>query len=150
MIHHLHTEIEIHAPPRLVWEILTDLRAYSDWNPFIVESSGTVATGERLTNRMQPPGGTARTFRPTVTEVVPEQSVEWLGRLGLPGVFDGRHRFELIALADDRTRFVHAEHFRGLLVRPMKRSLDTDIAAGFAAMNAAVKARAEARVGTTS
>ena len=149
MIHHLHTEIEIDAPPSVVWEILTDLPAYADWNPFVVESSGIVAQGERLTNRLQPPGGRAMTFRPTVTEVVPERSFEWLGRLGLPRVFDGRHRFELHPVGDGRTRFVHTEDLRGLLVRPMRGSLDTGTLAGFTAMNLAIKARAEARVGTT-
>ena len=150
MAHQLHTEIEIDAPTEIVWDVLIDLDHYVEWNPFIVEAKGTPAVGERLTNRLQPPGGKAMTFRPTVTEREEEGSFEWLGRLGLPGVFDGRHRFELTQAGDGRTRVVHTEHFRGLLVRLMKRSLDTNTLAGFTAMNEALKARAEARVGTTS
>ena len=69
MAHHLHTEVEIDAAPATVWTILTDLADYSEWNPFITSSTGTVATGERLVNRLEPPGGKALTFRPTVTEV---------------------------------------------------------------------------------
>ena len=69
MAHQLHSQIEIDAPAAVVWDILTDLEHYADWNPFVVESTGTVAVGERLTNRMQPPGGKPMTFRPTVTEV---------------------------------------------------------------------------------
>ena len=69
MKHELHTEIDIEAPPTDVWAILTDLDAYADWNPFVVSSSGTVAVGERLSNRMQPPGGKAMNFSPTVTVV---------------------------------------------------------------------------------
>ena len=150
MKHHLHTEIEIDAPPSVVWEILVALEEYETWNPFVVEASGIVAVGERLENRLQPPGGRAMTFRPTVTEVVPGRVFEWLGRLGLPRLFDGRHRFELEPTDEGGTRLAHTEHFRGLLVPLMKRSLDTGTLAGFRAMNDVLKAQAEARVGAGS
>lgn len=149
MKHDLHTSIDIDAPPEIVWEMLTDLDEYATWNPFVVSASGTVAVGERLTNRLQPPGGKAMTFRPTVTEVEPERTFEWLGHLGVRGLFDGRHRFELQATPTG-THLVHREDFSGILVRLMKRSLDSRTAAGFEAMNAALKARAEANVGSSS
>ncbi len=143
MGHQLHTEIHIEAAPGVVWSVLTDLERYADWNPFIVSSSGRVEVGERLTNRLQPPGGRAVTFRPVVTAVEAERTFEWLGRLGLPRLFDGRHRFELTATPEGGTRVVHGERFRGLLVPLMRRSLDTTTLAGFEAMNAALKARCE-------
>lgn len=40
-------------------------------------------------------GGNAIMFRPRITVVEPPVAFEWLGRLGLPGLFDGRHRFDL-------------------------------------------------------
>ena len=150
MAHQLHTEIEIEAPTEVVWDVLTDLEQYADWNPFIVEAAGSATVGERLTNRLQPPGGKAMTFRPTVTEVEKHRSFEWLGRLGLPGIFDGRHRFELRSTPADGTALVHTEQFTGVLVPFMKSSLDTNTAAGFDAMNTALKARAEAQVGSGS
>lgn len=143
MAHHLHTEIEIDAPPAAVWSVLADLDGYPDWNPFITSSTGTVATGERLVNRLQPPGGKALTFKPTVTEVDEGRVLEWLGRLGLPGVFDGRHRFELVPQGAG-TRLVQTETFTGILVPLLSKSLDTATIAGFRAMNAALKTRAEA------
>ncbi len=148
MRHALHTEVTIDAPPAVVWQVLTDLDRYPEWNPFIVESRGTPALGERLTNRLQPAGGKAMTFRPTITACRPEAVLEWLGRAGLPGLFDGRHRFELRATADGGTTVSHTEHFSGLLVRFLRASLDTSTKAGFEAMNAALKARAEAHART--
>ncbi len=143
MRHELHTEVTIDAPPAVVWSVLTDLDRYPEWNPFIVESTGVLALGERLTNRLQPPGGKPMTFRPTVTAFEPHLTFEWLGRLGLPGVFDGRHRFELRETPSGGTVVTHTEHFRGVLVRFLRSSLDTSTKAGFEAMNAALKARAE-------
>ena len=45
MRHQLHTEIEIDAPTETVWETLTKLENYPNWNPFIVSAEGTVAVG---------------------------------------------------------------------------------------------------------
>ncbi len=141
----LHTEILIDAPPATVWAILTDFVAYPDWNPFVSSAVGTLAVGERLVIRLVPPGGKPVTFKPTVTEVDAGRSLEWLGRLVLPGVFDGRHRFELLPNGDG-TRLVQTERFSGVVVPVMRRSLDTHTRAGFEAMNTALKARAEASI----
>lgn len=103
-----------------------------------------------MTNRLRPLGGRAATFRPIVTEVEEERSFEWLGRLLLPGVFDGRHRFELTPTPAGGTSVVHSEHFTGVLVPVLRRSLDKNTAAGFAAMNTALKRRAEARAESRS
>lgn len=144
MAHELRTEIEIDASPTTVWAILGDLAAYPDWNPFITSSEGTLAVGEQLVNRIEPPGGKPMTFSPTVTEVEPGRTLEWHGRFVLPGVFDGRHRFDLVP-HEDGTRLRHGERFTGLLVPFLRKSLDTHTLAGFEAMNTALKTRAEAR-----
>ena len=44
------------------------------------------------------------TFKPRVTVVEPGRRLEWLGTMGIPGLFDGRHSFTLTPLADGRTR----------------------------------------------
>jgi hypothetical protein len=147
MHYELHTEVEIVAPIDAVWETLTDLAAYPDWNPFIVSAQGRAEVGERLTNRMQPPDGKAITFKPTVTVVEPPVALEWLGRLGLPGIFDGRHRFDLAPSEHGGTLVTQSEEFDGIVVRYMRKSLDTKTMAGFDAMNAALKARVETALG---
>jgi hypothetical protein len=140
--HELHTEIEIDAPPDVVWEVLTDLDGYADWNPFITSSVGKPEVGEKLVNRMEPPGGKAMTFKPQVTVVEDGKTFEWLGKLGFAGVFDGRHRFEVEA-SPTGTKLTQSESFDGMLVRFLRRSLDTKTISGFEEMNVALKARAE-------
>ena len=150
MHHALHTEVEIAAPIDAVWETLTDLAAYPEWNPFIVSAQGRAEVGERLTNRMQLPGAKGITFKPTVTVVEPPVALEWLGRLGLPGIFDGRHRFDLTPSKSGGTLVTHSEQLDGILVRFMRMSLDTGTTAAFEAMNAALKDRVETIVGSKS
>lgn len=142
MRHRLETSIHIAATPAEVWHVLTDLDAYGEWNPFIVSAQGTVAVGEKLENRLKPPGGRPMTFRPKVTAVEPNRRLEWLGRLGVPGLFDGRHRFDLEPTPSS-TLLRHTEDFNGVLVRLMKKSLDGSTLTGFNAMNRALKDRVE-------
>lgn len=138
MRHRITAEIDVEAPPDAVWAQLADLTGYAEWNPFIPSASGVLAPGERLSLRLQPPGGRALPIRPTLTEVVPGSVLEWLGHLGVPGLFDGRHRFELTATPEG-TRLVQTEAFSGLLVRPLRGVLDGSTLAGFRAMNEALR-----------
>jgi hypothetical protein len=140
MRHEIRAEIDIEAPPDAVWAELADLAGYEEWNPFITRAEGTAREGERLALRMQPTGGRALTIRPRVTEADAGSSFEWLGHLGVPGIFDGRHRFELTPTPTG-THLVQRESFRGVLVRPLRRSLDGGTLAGFEAMNAALRRR---------
>jgi hypothetical protein len=140
MRHEIRTEIDIEAPPDEVWGRLADLDAYEGWNPFITRAEGAAEAGRRLSLRMQPAGGRAMTIRPRVTAASPGAALEWLWHLGVPGIFDGRHRFELTATPSG-THLVQREEFRGVLVRPLRRSLDIGTHAGFEAMNAALRRR---------
>lgn len=140
----LHTEIEINATPETVWHILMDFDSYPEWNPFILRLSGTAAIGETLQARLRPEGGKPVTVRPKVTELEPFRSFEWLGRLGVKGLFDGRHRFR-IEPTSGGTRLVQNEEFTGFLVPLLSRSLNRGTRRGFVAMNEALKERAEGK-----
>ena len=137
----IETVVDIHAEPDDVWAVLTDTASYPEWNPFVTEMDGTLAEGERLRIRIEPPEGRAMNFKPRVTTFEPEQRLEWLGRLVVPGLFDGRHEFVLDSQHHNHTRVTHREHFSGLLVRFFLD--EDDIRAGFEAMNEALRARVE-------
>ena len=146
MIKRLVHNVDVDAGPEAVWQVLTDLSAYPEWNPFIVRAEGEVAVGSRLTLRMQPVGGRAVTLRPTVIEAAAGRQLRWKGRSGLPHILDADHRFAVVALAGGRSRLTQDETFSGLLVPILARSLDRHTLPAFAAMNAAVKERAERAV----
>jgi hypothetical protein len=141
----IRTEIVIAAPVEVVWDVLTDLPAHAAWDPFIVEAAGQLQPGARLRLRIVPPGGRGMVFRPRVVEVVEGRSFAWLGRLGVPGLFDGLHRFDLEPLPDRRTRMVQSESFRGVLL-PLLRGTLVRAEQGFRHLDAALARQAEARV----
>ena len=131
----------IDASPERVWEVLTDLESYPQWNPFITEGSGEAREGAKLKLRMQPPGGNAMNFTPTVLKADPGRELRWLGRLFVAGVFDGEHWFTLEPEGEG-TRLVQGEKFSGILPRFMGKTL-TKTEQGFEALNSALKERAE-------
>ena len=139
----LASEIDIDAGPAQVWDVLTDLTAYDEWNPFIVHADGQAVPGQRLTLRMRPAGGRTGTFRPTVVESEPCGRLRWLGRLGIRGVLDAEHTFTIEARPGGGTRLRQDEEFRGVLVPLLARSLDTGTLPAFHAMNEALKQRVE-------
>jgi hypothetical protein len=143
MTKHLASSIDIDASPERVWHVLTDFAAYREWNPFITSVRGTAEPGSRLTVRMQPVGARAVTLAPRVLEAVRGRRLRWLGRVGLPGIFDAEHDFSLESRGDGGTRLRQTEQFRGLLVPLLARSLDRHTRPAFVAMNEALKRRAE-------
>jgi len=137
-------EIEIDAPPDEVWRVLADTDRYGEWNPFITSLRGELRDGAKLEVRIAPPGGKAMTFRPTVLTAVPGRELRWLGRLLVPGLFDGEHRLVLEPLVEGRTRFVQSERFSGVVVRMLAGTLEKT-RLGFHEMNQALRAEVEAR-----
>jgi hypothetical protein len=138
----LSTEIVFEGTPQEVWDVLTDLAAYGEWNPFITKIDGEPRTGAKLEVRMEPEGERAMTFRPTVLTVEPGREFKWLGHLLVPGVFDGEHRWLIEEIEPGRVRFTQSERFGGILVPLLWKKLrDGGTAKGFRAMNEALAAR---------
>jgi hypothetical protein len=139
----IRTEIEIDAPVKVVWSILTDFARYAQWNPFIREISGELRRGAQLQVNLGPPGKRAMRFKPIVQMVEPQKAFRWLGHLFFSGLFDGEHIFEVETVGQNAARFIQREKFNGILVGIFRKSLDTDIKNGFIAMNEALKREAE-------
>lgn len=133
--------VDIAASPRQVWTVLANLDAYKDWNPFIQSASGQLTVGSTLTLRMVPAQGRPMTFRPKVLAAQPGVLLCWIGRLVMPGIFDGTHQFELQDVAG-ATRVTQSETFRGVLV-PFTGKTIAATQGDFRALNQALKTRVE-------
>ena len=136
------TEIVINASREKVWNILTDFDKYPKWNPFIIKIEGELVKGKKLTNTMLN-GGKKFVFKPTILSVIPHQYFDWLGKLYIPGIFDGHHYFEIDELSSNQIKLTQGEHFSGILSTSILKKIGNDTRNNFIKMNQAVKALAE-------
>jgi len=122
-------------------ESLTDFASFPEWNPFIRRISGPLEVGARVDVFLAASGARGTRFRPTVKKIVPDRELRFGVNLGIPGLFDAEHIFELESAGPNRVRFVQRALYRGLCVPLFAGRLDRDVRRGFEEMNRALRAR---------
>ncbi len=134
-------EVEIKAPPALVWKVLTDFPSYPIWNPYIYPATGALRPGGRLEVTLHPDHQTIN-FLATVLTVAPNRELRWGGRTLTSGLFDRVQTFTIEPAGPGRVRLVASERFTGLLI-PFSGKLLGDTQRGLVMMAQALRARAE-------
>ena len=137
----IRTETEIAATAQEVWDVLADFPRHPGWNPGMESIEGTPVAGERLTVTFAMPTGRRIVMKPRVLVAEPGRELRWLGRMFVPMLFDGEHRFEIHERAPGRVTFVQGERFRGVLVPFLRKLIDVDTVENFHRTNAALAAR---------
>ena len=137
------SEIEIAAPASRVWEILTDLERYPEWNLFTpkVESTLEVGAAVHLHTRLR---STQLAHRvETVTEHVPGERICWGMKMGARFVLAAERRQILTSLDAARTRYLTDDTLTGLLTPIVMAFWGEAMQRGFDDVAAALKKRAE-------
>jgi hypothetical protein len=136
-------QVEIEAPPDRVWQILTDLERYHEWNPFTprVESSLMVGDPVTLQVRMRRDRELIQVERMTACE--DQRELSWGLQMVAPIVLATNRRQLLEPLAGGRTRYTTANEFRGALVPLVMLLYRRDMQRGFSEAAKALKLRAE-------
>jgi hypothetical protein len=140
----LRTEIIINASPEKVWQVLTDLEKYPEWNPFICHAIGKAEIGKTVDIDFQPDGKGLK-LHCTVARFQSNRELSWKYHVTHPFLFRGEHIFTVEPLGENSVRFIDREEFNGLLVFTQAKDIDTNTKIGFEAMNKALQARAEAK-----
>ena len=137
---HFDTSTTIHAPAERVWDILTDTRAWADWDSGVVKVEGEPGEGNRvkITSELNP----KRAYPVKVTELDPPRRMAWRGGMPL-GLFTGVRTYTLTPEGEGRTRFEMREEFTGPLLPLIWRSMP-DMNDSFSQFAQGLKARAEA------
>jgi hypothetical protein len=137
------TRVSIDASIERVWRILTDFRAYPDWNPYLVRVDGEAAAGAVLAvHAVNAPGKPAMAQTAAIVEIAP-YAMRWSGGLPDRSQFRGDHWFVLTVMPG-HTELHHFEHFSGSLAPDILARHGASIEANFERFNAALKIRAEA------
>ena len=134
--------LDIDAPPAVVWQVLTDLPRYGEWNPFVIECRSTLVPGEPIDLRVR-------------LRAKPQDQREWMVEMEAGkafayrmkpfplGALASRRSHQLEALADGRTRYRSHMELSGWLMPLVRTLLGANLQRGFSEMSEAVRSRAE-------
>jgi len=108
----------IQAPIERVWEVLSKLEGYSDWNPFTPQVDGALEVGSDVVLHVQMKAPPAKRLRQVehVTCVEPGRRVDWGTMMVHPQMLRANRTQQLEALGPDTTRYWTEDLFFGLLV----------------------------------
>ncbi|WP_224333184.1 SRPBCC domain-containing protein [Haloprofundus halobius] len=134
--------IEVDAPPKAVWRVLTDFDEYDAWNPTL-SVKGRPKEGSKLSVKLDPKGVSPMQFPAKVTAVKPNRRIHWRARSPIPGAYAIDHEFRLKPLPAGRTRLEQTANVRGAATAmlPGRDALDD----GLRGMNDALKRRVESQ-----
>jgi hypothetical protein len=139
------SDTPIAATADRVWDVVTDIQRYGEWNPFIIGIDGHPAKGEKLRVHLEPPGGVATAYRARVTTVIPRRELRWRGHLRVAGLLTVEHALRIVENGTSHVTLVQYELFTGILVPLLSVDLEGRIRDGLELMNVALKQRAERR-----
>lgn len=137
-------EIEIDASPEVVFDLLTDLAKYPEWNPFTPHIDSTLELGTAV--RMQVRLGTGPKLNRQVEYVTAnERPVRlcWGANIPLRFLIRADRCQTLEPLEDGRTRYICTDAISGLLAPLVIRFFGPAMQRGFEDCALALKKRAE-------
>ncbi|MGA7304572.1 MAG: SRPBCC domain-containing protein [Rhodothermales bacterium] len=137
------TSFEVNAPADRVWQVLTTLHRYPDWNPQIPLASGTLERGSQINLRLVLPHRPTMDLAATIEEVRPASLLTWRGHVMAPWFFEGYRRFEITPISETQVLVTHVEDIHGLLAPLFSVLMGTAVQKSHVAFNEALRFRAE-------
>lgn len=135
-------EIEIAAPPEVVWDVLTSFEQWPQWNPDVksVSFGGLLAPGSEFRWKAGP-----GTIVSTLEQVEPPWFIRWRGRtMSIKAIHEWR-----LEPRDGGTRVETEESFSGLLARLFRRQVQKTLDRSLSEGLEHLKREAERRVEDT-
>jgi uncharacterized protein YndB with AHSA1/START domain len=136
-------EIDVAAPPDVVWEVLTDFDRWQEWNPEVKSMSfdGPLAPGAMFRWKSGP-----GTIVSTVEEIDRPRYIRWRGRtLSISAIHEWRFEGR-----DGGTHVETDESFSGMLARLLRGSLQKQLDRALEEGLGHLKREAERRAGAAA
>lgn len=135
----VHHEIGINAPIEKVWQTLTDMEAYTDWNPTMQLVEGEVKEGNKVKYLFTQEEGKSYEVASTVKKIIPHQLLNQNG--GISGVLTFNHKY-MLAEQGGRTIMIIHEDYTGIGVHFWNPA---PVEKAYQRLNEALKDRSESR-----
>lgn len=136
--------VEIDAPAALVWDVITDLPRYGEWNPFVPECRSTLEPGDPIDMHVRLRGPKPRRQREWIVAHTPGSELSYRMKPVPLGALHSLRSHTVTAPAADRTRYTSHFELDGWLSPLVATLVGADLRRGFTGMTDGIKARAEA------
>lgn len=131
----VHAEIFIPAPPKLVWQVLTDTDAYPEWNPIMEDLEGEFKEDSDVQFKFIQEPGKSYLIKVKVRRVVENGHLNQSG--GMYGILTYDHHY-ILEPKEEGTQVTIHEDYRGIGVHFWNPAAVQD---AYERVNAAMKAR---------
>lgn len=135
--------LEVDAPAATVWDVITDLDAYSEWNPFVRACQSTLKPGDPMDMTVQI-GKSTR----DETEIMQtcDQGRGFAYAMQPPplGALSSFRSHDIEPVDGDRCRYHSHFELKGWLAPVVKMFVGTKLQAGFKGMSEGIRDRAQA------
>ncbi len=138
----LRSEVEIASPLSIVWDVLTNLRAYAEWNPFIVEAVGELKEGATISTTVNLPGNREQKIRRHVLKLEPKAELRWTATQLMRALAYDEQFFQLRLLEDNHVRLSIGQNISGVFAPRTPAEL-SQLSKSLNLLNQAIKRRAE-------
>ncbi|NGY04902.1 SRPBCC domain-containing protein [Solimonas terrae] len=135
--------VEIKAPAAVVWEVISDLARYPEWNPFCVECRSTMQPGDAIDMKVKLMAR-PQAQREWVSEHVAGRRFAYAMKPAPLGALSSFRSHDVEAIGDSGTRYRSYFHLQGWLKPLVVGLLGSRLEIGFAGMTDGIRQRAEA------
>lgn len=134
--------LEVEAPASVVWQVLTDVPSYGQWNPFVPECRSTLRPGDPIEMRVKLG---KRTSRQVEVMLSFDEGRGFSYRMKpLPfGALSSLRVQRIEEISDDRCQYHTHFELQGWLMPLVRSLLGRDLDIGFSGMTQGVKRRSE-------
>ncbi len=135
--------LDVRAPSPLLWEVITDLDRYGEWNPFVVTCRSSLREGDPIDMKVQIFERFVQPQRETILEHRPGERLCY-GLAPMPlGALASRRCHEVIDLGSHTSRYRSHFLLSGWLSPITRALLGSRLERGFRSMTRALVQRAE-------
>lgn len=129
------------APAEVIWEVVSDLERWADWNPSYSKASGRLSIGAAISLDAKWPGMQPHRHEGTIIDWVPDTQLLWREKAGF--MANSLRYIEIDKLSDHGCVLASGEILDGWGVRYLSGRRKSAAYRAFEAMDEAIKTRAE-------